>query len=179
VGSHIGDAHLFPFLLEYCLHIAGASRPPAMIPKGSSSEDLVPTSRPCAMRADLSRQLRSVRDRLTDTGFAEANATRRNQHVIGAQPQVPFDIAWFVVAYPFSRPEMRWICSCHPPSDALVISSAHEPNFQITLPNRLSTRETRAWRVARYLILSGTIRCRSQGHRCSKSVLERTDPTEK
>jgi hypothetical protein len=37
---------------------------------------------------------------------------------------------------------MRWICTCHPPSDALVIPSAHEPNFQITLPNRLFTRET-------------------------------------
>ena len=35
-----------------------------------------------------------------------------------------------------------------------MISSAYEPNIQITLPNRLSTRETRAWRVVRFLILS-------------------------
>jgi hypothetical protein len=110
------------YFCEYCLHMAGARRPPSMTPKGSPSEDpplvqdrkkahhrktrllipsLVPTFRSCARRADLSHQLRSIRDRLTDTRFAESNATRRNQHVIGAQPQSSFHIAWFVVAYTF------------------------------------------------------------------------------
>jgi len=88
--------HSHLFLSEYCLQWLRASMPPSMIPKRSSSEDpplvqnrkkahhrktrplipsLVPTSRFCAVRADLSHQLRSIRDRLTDTGFAESNAT--------------------------------------------------------------------------------------------------------